>query len=236
MPAFEQVRHTFEHAWNDIILASWKKYPCSERKDVVQLDLMDRSFDPETGILKTTRVCQAKSNTPGWFNLIFGTPKWVYFVEQATIDPRNNTMKMESRNITFGRLLEMRETCIYTPHPKRADWTDLDQQATCKSFTWGAAPRIEEFCVGRFKANAERGQRVMEMAMGRIRQEAQEGLVTIEEMRQRIRDDAGRYVTVVETAAADALAKAYVKPRPANAEEPRAAVEGSAETPKRRGD
>lgn len=207
MPDEVALSHTFEHSWRDISLASWKKYPCDKRKDVVQLDLLEREFDPETGILKTTRLCQAKSLAPMWVNKLLGTPKWVFFIEHAEIDPRNNRMVLQSRNLTWSSWISMKEQCLYTPHPKRADWTDLEQTATVavSSLSFPIASRLEKYLTSTFNSNAERGREVMELAMVRVRDEAKEGLVVIDAMRERLLDQTSHFTTMMTRQAQESL-------------------------------
>merc|ERR1712137_1071819 len=55
MPLFDTLYHTFCHNWDEISLASWRKYPCHDRPDVLSVDIVDKHFDPETGVLTATR-------------------------------------------------------------------------------------------------------------------------------------------------------------------------------------
>ena len=87
MPITEDITHTFKyviqsyffhlisyftdfiffnirHSWEDISLASWKKYPSENRPDVLSVDLIDRHFDPETGILTSTRLVIMQDKLP----------------------------------------------------------------------------------------------------------------------------------------------------------------------------
>lgn len=224
MPTEKVLEHTFEHAWNDVSLASWKKYPHPARKDVVQLDLLSRDYDAETGVLKTTRLCQAKAFTPRWFNLIFGTPEWVYFVEHATIDPRRNKMVLRSTNVTWSSILQMHEVCEYQSHPERRDWTKLVQTAHVRSMSWGIAERVEKFCLERFDANAHRGREIMENAIDKVKREAAEGLVVIEEMRNRFRGETSRYADLVQRQAEETLSNMVAPSKQAVAEECRPAA------------
>lgn len=45
-------------------MASWQKYPSENRPDVLSVDLVDRNFDAETGILTATRVVIMQDRVP----------------------------------------------------------------------------------------------------------------------------------------------------------------------------
>jgi PRELI-like family len=224
MPVDVDIRRTFEHAWSSVSYASWIKYPSKQRQDILVLDILDRSLDPETGVLTTTRVCQATSSTPGWFNLIFGTPKYVYFLDHCTVDPKEKSLTLQGRNATFSSLLSMIECCTYRPHPTRSDWTDFTQSATVLSKTgkWGIASKIEHYCAGAYEKNAARGANILEEVALRLQRERVELAHTIDDARERIRivtDDAGQFISTVTKEASSALEVAYAKPRSAAAEE-----------------
>jgi len=190
MVAFDTLNHTFQHSWKDISLASWRKYPHPSRPDVESIDLLKRDYDPETGILKTTRLLTMKVNIPGWLERITGGPR-AYFIEEAVIDPRNNTMTLTAKNASLDHLMIMQETCRYTPHPLNRKWTDFTQEAKITAFPYGVSRRIEDLAVQTFRQNASKGRELMEQAIKKIKQEAEEGLVAVEEISSRFKHEAG---------------------------------------------
>jgi len=50
----------------------WRKYPNPDlNPDVVTVDFLDKKFDPDTGILKTKRLCTMKANAPSFISKVF---------------------------------------------------------------------------------------------------------------------------------------------------------------------
>lgn len=44
----------------------WHKYPNAHCTHVQTIDVLDRTVDPETGIIRTERVLGCKQKTPTW--------------------------------------------------------------------------------------------------------------------------------------------------------------------------
>eukprot|EP01112_Ceratiomyxa_fruticulosa_P001835 TRINITY_DN11_c0_g1_i1.p2 TRINITY_DN11_c0_g1~~TRINITY_DN11_c0_g1_i1.p2 ORF type:complete len:182 (-),score=31.19 TRINITY_DN11_c0_g1_i1:102-647(-) len=172
MPLLETLTHTFKHPWKDISLASWRKYPNPNRPDVLNVDIIKRELDPVTGILRTTRLIIVRGSTPKWLEAILGSSQ-CFFLEDAEIDPRNNTMILKSRNLSFNNLLELEETCTYTPHTENPTWTHFKQEAKVTAFPFGIAGKMEAFCLQNFKKNAVKGRDIMEQAISLVREEAE---------------------------------------------------------------
>ena len=104
----------FRTEWEDISFASWLKYPCKERPDVLSFDLIDKHFNPETGVLKTTRVGIFDGSLPKWVSNIVGGSVCM-FIEHGVVDPKNKFMQLVGKNITCNNFLEVEEICTYTP-------------------------------------------------------------------------------------------------------------------------
>ena len=54
------------HSWAHVIIGMWHKYPNPHCSHVVTVDVVDRSVDPSTGIIRTERVLGCKQRTPTW--------------------------------------------------------------------------------------------------------------------------------------------------------------------------
>lgn len=44
-----QATHRFDHPWNQVTLANWRKYPNSMSPHILNVDVLERSVDPATG-------------------------------------------------------------------------------------------------------------------------------------------------------------------------------------------
>jgi len=205
MVAFELLTHIFQHPWRDIFYASWRKYPCSDRPDVLSVELLKKRFDADTGILYTTRLLTLKTCMPGWMERITGGGSSnAYFIEEAVIDPKNNKMTLYGRNISFNQVLLSEETCTYTPHPDQPnEWTHFKQEAKITAFPYGVSRQVENWCVSLFRQNASKGRSIMENAISRVKQEAEEGLNALDEMGSRIKQEAEDTMNAVVGGIAD---------------------------------
>jgi len=54
------------HPWSHVVIGMWHKYPNSKCTHVVSIDTIDRSIDPQTGIIRTERVLGCKQKAPMW--------------------------------------------------------------------------------------------------------------------------------------------------------------------------
>eukprot|EP01104_Vermistella_antarctica_P002032 TRINITY_DN1218_c0_g1_i1.p1 TRINITY_DN1218_c0_g1~~TRINITY_DN1218_c0_g1_i1.p1 ORF type:complete len:180 (-),score=30.98 TRINITY_DN1218_c0_g1_i1:549-1031(-) len=159
MPLFDTLHHTFCHNWKDLSLASWRKYPCADRPDVLNVDIIDKHYDPSTGILTATRWIITRGALPGWMAALIGQ-KACMFVEETTVDSRNQIMQLRSRNISFNSLFELEEVCTYTVDPQNKEWTHFKQDVEVSAFSFGLSGRIEQFSIDKFKENAVKVSRV----------------------------------------------------------------------------
>lgn len=54
------------HSWAHVIIGMWHKYPNPHCSHVVTVDVIDRTVDPSTGMIRTERVLGCKQRTPTW--------------------------------------------------------------------------------------------------------------------------------------------------------------------------
>lgn len=54
------------HPWSHVVIGMWHKYPNPHCSHVVTIDVLDRSVDPKTGIIRTERVLGCKQKAPMW--------------------------------------------------------------------------------------------------------------------------------------------------------------------------
>merc|ERR1711907_300087 len=141
MPLSKTIHHVFEHNWEDVSLASWHKYPSEDRPDVLSVDLVDRKFDPETGVLTATRLVIMQD----------GVPKI-----------------LKARNITFESVATIEETCTYTENSENK-FTNFLQQAEVRAYPFGVKGQIEQFLTNKFVNNAPLGQVIMENTVERVK-------------------------------------------------------------------
>lgn len=141
----------------------------------MHVDYLSRHVDPATGILHTERLLTCRQNVPAFISRILGGEDSSLFYEKSEVDPQGRTLTLRSRNLTFCNLLVVEETCRYSGAVPDGP-TLFRQEASIRSVTGWSHLRtaIEEFCVNRFCANAQRGKLALEHAIERIYAETKE--------------------------------------------------------------
>lgn len=61
---FFKTVHTFDYEWSLVSAAQWQKYPNDHCPHVQHVDVLNRTVDPNTGILTTERLITVKQNMP----------------------------------------------------------------------------------------------------------------------------------------------------------------------------
>lgn len=54
------------HPWSHVVIGMWHKYPNPHCSHVVTIDVLDRTVDPKTGVIRTERVLGCKQKAPTW--------------------------------------------------------------------------------------------------------------------------------------------------------------------------
>lgn len=56
--------HDYNYEWSLVSAAQWQKYPNENCPHVSHVDVLNRTMDPETGILTTERLITVNQNIP----------------------------------------------------------------------------------------------------------------------------------------------------------------------------
>ena len=59
-------RNICSHPWSHVVIGMWHKYPNPHCSHVVTIDVVDRSVNPETGVIRTERILGCKQKAPTW--------------------------------------------------------------------------------------------------------------------------------------------------------------------------
>lgn len=128
--------------------------------------------------LRTERLITCQQSAPKWVTAVLGGVDTSMVYETSYVDPVAKKLTMCSMNITWADLLQVRETCVYTPHSASAsNKTTFSQRAEITAFCGGwqkIKNSIEQFTVDRFQQNAQAGKEGFEMVLERARQVFQE--------------------------------------------------------------
>ncbi|KAI8802878.1 PRELI-like family-domain-containing protein [Cladochytrium replicatum] len=188
-----QATHQFDHPWDTLTRANWRKYPNELSDHVLSVDILSRSVDPQTGVLRTERLLCCKQNAPSLLRrLMPSIPEYAYFREVSELNPNTREYTAQSVNLTLRNLLTVTETCVYRADPTDATKTIFEQRASvvagvASSAFKAVAGMMEDVCVSSFKTNAEKGRRALEMVVDKVIAEARglEGFISdgFEELR-----------------------------------------------------
>jgi hypothetical protein len=163
------LNHHFNYPWDHVTTANWRKYPNPLSPQVQHVDVLSRTIDPKTGILRTERLIACKQPLPNWMHRIFSLnskeDNFQFAREISEVDPINKTYKAVSTNLTFSSWVTLKETITYRPSAENT--TELTQEALVDVDAGVEMIKgwAEEFCVTRFSANAERGRAGLEQVI-----------------------------------------------------------------------
>ncbi|KAI8140536.1 protein MSF1 [Fennellomyces sp. T-0311] len=160
MKLFKSV-HDYQYEWSLVSAANWQKYPNEHCTHVTAVDVLNRTLDPETGVLTTERLITVNQNVPKLIMKLLGSDGDAQYVREISIiDPKQKTLTMRSQNLTMNNLLSVEESIEYREHPEDPSRTQFTQQATISAGSlmsrWASV--LEDFSIKRFQQNAAVGR------------------------------------------------------------------------------
>jgi len=161
--------HIFDHSWDKVTQAAWRKYPNPMNPSVVAIDVLDRHV--EKGVLHTHRLISSQWGLPSWLEPIIGSPSVMYANEKSEVDSRKKVMTLKTRNITFCKYIAVDETLNYLPHPKDPTKTLLKQEAIVTVEGVPLSSYLEGLLTSTISSNASKGRLAMEWVLGKINDE-----------------------------------------------------------------
>ncbi|XP_011432462.3 PRELI domain containing protein 3B isoform X3 [Magallana gigas] len=162
--------HIFEHPWEDVVRAAYRKYPNPCNPAVKGVDVVNRSVCPQ-GTIQSHRLLSTEFPLPEVAARIIGTPEKNFISEHSTLNARNKMFKLESRNLTLGHLVTVHERMEYFPHPQDRSKTCLKQQSTVKVNVPFLSGYLERLLIENFEKNAMKGRNGMEWVIDKIKEE-----------------------------------------------------------------
>ncbi|CAC5413128.1 PRELI domain containing protein 3B-like [Mytilus californianus] len=164
--------HTFEHSWDTIVQAAWKKYPNPLNPAVIGTDVLDRKVDNK-GVLKTHRLMTTQWGLPNWAKKILGQDENAYGSEHSEVDPKAKTMTLKSKNLTWCNLVTIDEKLVYAPHPEDSSKTHLKQEAVVNIKGVPLSSYLENMITQNINNNAQKGREGLEWVVRKIKVEAE---------------------------------------------------------------
>lgn len=158
--------HTFNHPWETVAQAAWRKYPNPMNPAVIGTDVIERKV--VDGVLVTHRLVSSKWFFPKWAQALIGTAKICYASEKSEVNPNERQMTLKTTNLTFCRYIAVDETVWYTPHPSDTSKTLLKQEAVVTVQGVPLSSYMEDLLANKISLNAGKGRQAIEWVIGKI--------------------------------------------------------------------
>lgn len=175
MKFFENL-YSLQHPWQTVTLANWNKYPNPFSSHVLSCDTLSRTVS-SNGVITTERLLCCKQPIPTLLKRLgLGLQDVAYFYEISTLNLHSKEFTAQTVNLSMRSLLTLSETCVLTVNPEAPSGTLFKQQAQVSAMgVLSAFGRlVEDFAVGRFIANAEKGRAALESVTSKFWTEAKE--------------------------------------------------------------
>lgn len=172
--------HTFNHPWETVAQAAWRKYPNPINTAVIGTDVVER--DVVDGVLHTHRLVSSQWYFPSWVEKVIGTPRVCYASERSTVNINDRQMTLKTTNVTFGSFLAVDEILQYSPHPTDPSKTLLRQQATVSVEGVPLNRYMEDALTKSISFNANRGRLGLEWVINKINTEVKEIATTADDL------------------------------------------------------
>ncbi|XP_003746976.1 PRELI domain containing protein 3B [Galendromus occidentalis] len=185
--------HTFDHPWDVVTRAVWRKYPNPLNPSVVFVDIVDREV--KEGKLYSHRLLATKWGVPTWAQRIFGGDKTAYASEHSVVDPQRKIMTAVSRNLSFSSELELVERLTYTE--KGPNCTLLTQETVVTIKGVPLSSHLENFIAGSITSNAAKGRQAMELVISKIKDEMAEFKSSVDDIANEAKNVASRVEDLV---------------------------------------
>ncbi|CAH0557605.1 unnamed protein product [Brassicogethes aeneus] len=164
--------HTFNHPWETVATAAWRKYPNPHNPAVIGTDVVERQV--VDGVLHTHRLVSSIWYFPKWAQALIGSAKVCYAREHSEVNPSTRQMILKTINLTFCRHIAVNETIKYTPHPSDPGKTLLTQEAVVTVKGVPLTNYMEDLLTNKISNNAGKGRQAMEWVINKLNDEVKD--------------------------------------------------------------
>jgi len=164
--------HTFNHPWETVVQAAWRKYPNPKNDLVKGMDVLDRKVDSK-GVLHTHRVMKTEWGVPSWVEKMVGLnlKQPIYVSEQSEVDPKKKTMTLKSKNWTFSNYVSFDEKLVYSSDPKDPNKTMLTHETAISVSNVPLTSTMEGLFISNSTSNSSKGLEGLEWVISNIKNE-----------------------------------------------------------------
>jgi len=160
--------HIFDHPWNTVIEAAFRKYPNPMNRAITGIDVVSQEIDK--GTLKTERILQRHFHIPNWASKLTGFAGTQYSHEYTEIDPAKRSMTLTTRNLNGVGFIRVDERLTYTPHPTDSSRTILKQEAAVVVNVPAFTDYCEKTFISIYQTNAIKGRQGVDWVIDQLRQ------------------------------------------------------------------
>lgn len=162
--------YVFNHPWETVTQAAWRKYPNPLNESVIGVDVVDRKVDRD-GKLLSHRVLTTTWGIPNWAIMLIGLHPVTYASEHSIVDPIEKSLELKSSNISLQNFISIDEKLVYTPHPTIQNATLLKQEAVVTVKGLSLASRLEQMVTNTISSKASAGREGLELIIQKINEE-----------------------------------------------------------------
>ncbi|XP_031827703.1 PRELI domain containing slowmo [Nomia melanderi] len=157
--------HIFEHPWDTVVQAAYRKYPNPLNPSVLGTDVIERHVDK--GILYSHRLVTTEWRLPRWVASFFGNGP-CYGSEWSEVNPQTKEMVVKTVNLSLGTHISVGEEVRYTSDPEDPNKTLLTQQAVVSIKGIPLIDQMERLLTKTIEQNAKKGRMAIEWVIERI--------------------------------------------------------------------
>jgi len=164
---FWSINDVFSAPWGCTTEAVWKKYPNDDQPNVKSIDVLERRVT-EDGRLLTTRLFGSQFSFPSLIVSLLGLPDMCYAIEYSEVDLKTQTMILRQVNSTFGSVLSVDETLVYTPSQENSNATHVNQSAKIGICGIPFPSYFEDMIIDNFGKNSSVGRSVVKRTVNTL--------------------------------------------------------------------
>jgi len=172
MVQFFSTAFHYDHPWKNVIVGMWQKYPNPQCAHVISVDVLDRTIDPVTGVLRTERILGCKQAVPRWILGLIGGQEEAYMREISFVDPKTRTTTLTTVNLSLSEYMTVVERISYVPSiafPKTRTQFRQVAEIKARAALWKSlGEKMENISLDRFKENAIKGKEGFEGVLRRL--------------------------------------------------------------------
>ncbi|XP_067933826.1 PRELI domain containing protein 3B-like isoform X2 [Watersipora subatra] len=165
--------YTFEHSWETVAKAVWRKYPNPWNTNLIAIDVLNRHIDSQ-GRLESHRLLTTQFAIPSFVHTILGGNPTGYVSEVSIVDPKKKTVELNATNLILSDYLTVDERLVYSQHPANKDHTLLKQEAYITVRGVPLSGYLEGVIENQVECNAGKGRKAMEAVISTIKGEMEE--------------------------------------------------------------